>query len=1310
MSVRSIILTFLLFTTYNVVAQGNIWIKPNKGQWHQNVEYLIKVPSGELFLEKSGFTYQYHNAGEILDKHNHKDGHDHDDKVKSFSKHVVKTEFLDANPAVSFNEIGPSSHVENYLIGNDSTKWVKNLRLFNEVNYVELYNGINLNLYESDQTLKYDIIVKSNADVSQYRVKYTGQESIEIVEGAIVITTSLGTITESKPYAYQIINGIKREITCDYVLENKTVSFNFPEDYDTDLPLVIDPVLLFSTFTGSTSDNWGMTACPDLDDKLIAAGIVFGGGYPTAGGLSNNTFNGGQVDIGLTKFNANGSALEFSTYIGGSGSETPHSVIVNDINQIFLMGATSSSNFPIPANGYQTTFLGGSPLINGFPNTSVDGINFNAGSDLYVIKLNPNGSSILNGTFIGGSENDGISNAGNSVAGDDIAFNYGDLLRGEIIVGPNSTVYISSTTRSSDFPVVGGFQTSLSGAQDAVFIKLNNTLSNIMYSSYVGGSGLESGNSIQLSSIGDLFMTGGTTSGNFPFTAGQLNASFLGGTTDGYVIKLEGPNYANPKASYIGTSGYDQSYFVQLDLDDKVYLYGQTNGNYPITAGIYNNNNSGQFIHKLDNNLTSTEWSSVFGASTGNVEISPTAFLVSDCYEIYVAGWGGVTNTANAVGSTSAGFPLTPDAFQNTTSGNNFWLGLFESDMVGLKYATFMGNTNQSGQQGDHVDGGTSRFSKGGKIFHAVCAACQGLDNGFPTTPGAYSETNSSSNCNMAGFVFDLSKIEAVLGTPLPITCLPNATIFNNTSVNGNTFQWFFGDGDSIIAFSPTHLYPGPGIYNVMLVVSDSNGCYTPDTAYTQVEIIQPIYEAYAFEDTICPGTQVQLQATGGTTFLWSPPGLFNDPNLQSPIGTISSDTSISVDITGQCGTTTLNVDVWTYDVITGAGGDTTICRVTPSSPDFAAIFASGGGTYNWTPGLTLDDSTSSSPLASPNNSTGYEVIVTTPDGCLDTNFVLVQVDEGLPVPVLPPAKSICLGNSAQIIASGANSYNWTPNYNISALNVYNPTVWPEVDTTYSISFTNSCGTNFSSIFIQVNDVEPIIRPDTTVCPNEPVALWADGGVTYTWKPTYKVANPNSAVTVASPSKTTWYTVKVSDEIGCSDTTGFRITVFDKPRLEVSSDVYAVQGDLVPIWAIGDGNVEWFPKSFINCTTCKETEVFPPRNDKYIAVLTDNNGCTTSDEVAIFYSPLIYVPNAFTPDGNEFNNVFKAVTHNIEEFEMIIYNRWGEVVFITYDPEGAWDGYYAGQLAQDGLYVWKIHYTDLNDERQLLVGHVSLLR
>jgi hypothetical protein len=805
----------LVFTS--AMGQNEIWIKPNKGQWHDNVEFLINIPGGQMFLENNGFTYALTNYSEVLD-HNHGDEHEHDE----LRSHVVRTNFIGANPKPIFEQIDPSPFYENYFLGNDSTKWVSNSYAYHQVNYLSLYPNLDLHMYEANATLKYDVVVHPGGNPADFKVEYSGQDKLSIVEDRLIIETSLGEIIEGKPKAYQIINGKEIEVSCFYQLDGNIMQFILPEGYDQTVDLIIDPDLTFSTFTGSSADNWGMTACPDINKNLVAAGIVFGAGYPTSTGPFDGSFNNGQVDVGLTKFNSSGSGIIFSTYLGGNGAETPHSLIVNAANELYVFGATSSSNFPVSAGAYQSAHNGGTFAV-------VDGINFTSGTDIYLTKFSAAGNAILGSTYLGGSGNDGIS------TGTSVAFNYGDQLRGEVMVDANF-VYITSTTESGNFPVVSGFDNSLGGTQDAIVAKFNSNLSSLLWSTYLGGSGLESGNSVQLASNGDIFVAGGTTSSNLPNTAGQLNPSFKGGTTDGYVIKFPAPTYAAPKATYLGTTDYDQAYFVQLDIDDFVYVYGQTKGAYTVTPGHYVNANSGQFIHKLNNSLTTTEWSSVFGRSSGNEEISPTAFLVSDCYEIYVAGWGGVTNSTNssATNSTTTGFPVTSDAYQSTTNGSNFYLALFTKDMVSLKYATFMGSLNGSN---DHVDGGTSRFDKQGGVYHAVCAACGGNANGFPTTAGVFSPTNNSGNCNMAAFLFELSKIEAVLGTGSPIICIPDPVIFENNSENGNAYYWEFGDGGTSTDYEPTHYYTSPGFYTAMLVVYDTSGCYSPDTAYVDVEI-----------------------------------------------------------------------------------------------------------------------------------------------------------------------------------------------------------------------------------------------------------------------------------------------------------------------------------------------------------------------------------------------------------------------------------------------------------------------------------------
>lgn len=1278
-----------LFSLYflSVNGQEEIWIKPNKGQWHENIEYLINIPGGQMFLEEDGFTYALTNFAESF-HHGHEGEHDLEEDIIS---HVVRTKFLNSNPAPVFEQINPSPFYENYFIGNDTSKWVSFSHAYNQVNYLSLYEGIDLHLYESNSTLKYDVIIEAGADPSMFVVQYEGQDELYIENGELYIQTSLGYIKEGAPIAYQMINGKKHEVLCKYVLVDNRMHFEFPEGYDESFDLIIDPDLTFSTFTGSSSDNWGMTACPDVNKNLIAAGIVFGTGYPISTGAFDGSFNNGQVDVGITKFNATGSGIIYSTYLGGDGSETPHSLIVNDANELHVFGATSSDNFPVLAGAFQSSNNGGATVV-------VDGINFFGGTDIYIAKLSAAGNTMLGCTYLGGNSNDGLS------LGTAVAFNYGDQLRGEVMVDDNSFIYIASTSESSNFPIVGGFDNTLGGSQDAVVAKFNSNLTTLLWSTYIGGTGFESGNSVQLASNGDVYVAGGTSSSNLPNTSATYDPAFNGGTADGYVYRFSAPTYASPKGTYLGTSDYDQAYFVQLDIDDFVYIYGQTKGTYPVTAGKYVNPNSGQFIHKLSADLTTSQWSSVFGAGTGNEELSPTAFLVSDCYEIYIAGWGGSTNASNsnAVNSTTLGFPITSDAYQSVTTGSNFYLALFTKDMVSLKYATYMGSTTGSS---DHVDGGTSRFDKGGGVYHAVCAACGGNANGFPTTPGVFGPTNNSSNCNMAAFLFELSKIEAVLGTGTPTICIPDPVIFENDSQNGNAYFWDFGDGGTSTAFEPTHFYTVPGIYTAMLVVSDTSGCYEPDTAYIDVEILALEATAGAMADTICPGESVELFATGGTSYSWGPAELLDDPASANPIATIWEETTFTVLIQSDCGSSILEVTVSVFGADAAVSPDTAICV-----GGSAQLFAAGGETYSWTPTGSLDDPTSPTPIATPPITTFYIAEIVTPEGCHIFDTTNVIVDQDLPYPNLIDEVTICEGTQIQIAAGGATSYSWTPNYNISSTNVYNPYVYPLVDTSYAVAFTNACGTSHDTVDVYVIDVVGYVNPDTIICPEGEAVLFAEGGVSYVWSPSGTLSDPNSAVTQANPTNPTTYTVTITDEYGCSTTLSTFVDVFESPILTVSPEVYAVQGDTIPIWAEGEGTIVWSPPLYIYCIECSETFVYPPMESIYTATLTDANGCKTSDDVPIYFDPLIYVPNAFTPNGDAMNNTFQAVTNNVNTFEMLIFNRWGEIVYSTSSIDHQWDGTYNGYRVPDDVYVWQIVYTDLRNNEYELRGHVTVLR
>lgn len=269
------------------------------------------------------------------------------------------------------------------------------------------------------------------------------------------------------------------------------------------------------------------------------------------------------------------------------------------------------------------------------------------------------------------------------------------------------------------------------------------------------------------------------------------------GTADGFVAKLSNNGNNITAATYLGTSSYDQAFILDIDRSNNVYVFGQSLGSYPVTQGVYSNTNSRQFIHKLNNNLNTTAYSTTFGrASYSFINISPTALLVDVCENVYAVGWGGSVNSDFQFNAgTTFSMPVTQDAYQSITDGSDFYLISLSRDATSLVYATYFG---EIGGVGDHVDGGTSRFDKNGIVYQAVCASCGG-SNSFPTTQGAYSRNNLSSNCNMAGvkFRFDLLAMQIITATATPSSgCAPLTASFTYTSTRpGTGFFWDFGDG-----------------------------------------------------------------------------------------------------------------------------------------------------------------------------------------------------------------------------------------------------------------------------------------------------------------------------------------------------------------------------------------------------------------------------------------------------------------------------------------------------------------------------------
>lgn len=791
----------------------------NRGQWDARVQYQCKIPNGTLFLEKSGFTFSLYSSEALAHRH-HRDGEENG----VIHGHAFRERFIGSNPNVRIAGDNPYADYANYYLSNDPSQWATGVKIFGQVKYHQLYPGIDLVMKtRAGELLKYDLMVSAGADASVIKMKYEGLDDIRIKNGELWMKTSVGEVTEQKPYAYQEINGVKTEVTCRFRLQQDEVTFEFPSGYNPQYELVIDPNVVFSSYTGSTADNFGFTATYDLQSDLYLGGIVFAFGYPTTTGAFQTNYSA-VVDVSISKFTATGNALMYSTYLGGNGTETPSSLIVNNRNELLVLGTTGSTNFPTSVTGYDRTFNGGAYIS--FP---MNGATYNSGTDIFVTCFNTTGTSLVGSTYIGGTANDGIN--ANSVA--QLQYNYGDQFRGEIIVDDQNNVYVASTTLSTNFPTTAGvFQPASRGLQEGVVFKMNSNLSGLIWSSYVGGTGVDAAYSIKLDNSQNVFVCGGTTSNNLNNTTGALNPAFRG-VVDGFIAKINNSGTTLDKTTYIGTTAYDQCYFIETDRFGNIYTYGQTSGLYPVTPGVYSNPNTRQFIHKLTNNLSSTIFSTTFGAGS-LPNISPTAFLVDTCGHIYASGWGGNTNRIwNSSAGNTNGMPTTSDAFKPTTDGSDFYFIVLGPDGLGLKYATFFGGSGAD----EHVDGGTSRFDKRGAIYQAVCAGCGG-NSLFPTTPGAWSNINRSTNCNALGLKIEFN----LTGTRVSINAFPRATgcvpltvQFQSNVTNAQSIVWHFGDGTTSTAANPSHTYTDTGTYKVMLIGLDSNTCNISDTAFLDV-------------------------------------------------------------------------------------------------------------------------------------------------------------------------------------------------------------------------------------------------------------------------------------------------------------------------------------------------------------------------------------------------------------------------------------------------------------------------------------------
>ncbi len=909
-----LILLFSLITSQSVMASSSnpgFRFIENKGQWHQDVLYRGAIPGGDIYVLKNKLKYVFYPSRR--DNHSHGVSTESGTALRAQPKpgkfaQSVEVSFVGANGQSVIKSHERFSESINYIKGNDPSHWVTDAGAFAEVTISDLYPGIDLKLYSTVNGLKYDFVLKPGANPANIRMQYQGQDFLKIENDQLIFGTLLGLVQENKPVCFTEDAGMRKDVNAVY-RKNADDIITFALDaYNPGEQLTIDPELIFSTFSGSFADNWGFTATFDDAGNLYSGGIVIDEGYPVTVGVFQMDY-AGEWDVGILKYKPDGKELVYATYIGGTYTETPQSIIVNNRDELVIYGTTSSPDFPMIGSSYNDSFSGGDSILDDpdedDPIRLVGGVPFVNGSDLYVAILSSDGTALVGATFVGGTGNDGLMERLRP-----LTKNYGDQFRGEVIVDPGNNIFVASNTSSTDFPIVNGWQADYGGGfNDGIVMKLSPDASQLLWSTYVGGSGMDALFSVKVDKAGNVFAAGGSESVDFPITAGTLKTSKPVPTNiDGVLVKIKSDGSQLIASTFLGTSSYDQAYCLEIDASDRVYVLGQTQGIYPVTAGVYSNPNSGQFIHKISNNLDATFFSTVIGSGSRSPNFSPTAFLVNECENIFLSGWGGVLNhpSFGYIGGNTVSLPTTSNAFLKTTDGSDFYLMVLLQDARQLLYGSFFG---ESGGR-DHVDGGTSRFDKRGIIYHSVCGGCGG-SSGFPTwPPDVWSLTNNSDNCNNAAFKFDLAALKAIFETDnedytnrgIRAGCYPFTLVFLNESVGGENFFWDFGEGtttdqeDSI-----TVTYENPGIYTVVLTATDINTC----TRVSQATGTITVYD-YGFdimpEDSICYGTNIELNASGGIDYQWTPAESLDNPGTSNPIASPDTTTLYSVNIVDQNG------------------------------------------------------------------------------------------------------------------------------------------------------------------------------------------------------------------------------------------------------------------------------------------------------------------------------------------------------------------------------------------------------------------------
>ena len=986
----------------------------------------------------------------------------------------------------------------------------------------------------------------------------------------------------------------------------RTVRFRWAPT--TGAALVIDPEITFSTFAGSTGDNFGTTASngpgrrPDRRARSPSPWLSHHRGrHPDRHGRlrrRHQPHRGHRLQCGRH------GAL-YSTYIGGSRADIPHSLAYNETwGQVALLGTTGSNDFPTTAGTFQPDFnIGGAVTISIYGNDVQL-----AGLDCYLLTLDGADYTLNASTYFGGTGATDSMRAWSSgpTSATSTAAKWTSDPRaasGSPPPRPRRTFHCRAAppTPADRTRLWPGSARPLDPAQ---WTHLRRVL---------GRCGLQHRGRARQQFRGAR-QPPGTRRRRHPVgrpaLAARIHPTQSGRATEGWIVQFNAsPDDLTAQfGTYHGLEDYDQVYFVQRDGSGRPYAYGQAKTGMPVIGDVYANPGSGQYITCFLPDMSDIEWQTVVGTGAGTIDLSPTAFLVSDCEQVYISGWGGETNatggTGEVAGSTTFGLPTTDSPFQAGTDGSDFYLAVLVPQRGGPRLRHVLRRTlRQRARRRRFLAVRPERNSLPGRL--------RGLrrHERFPLDAGRLEPQQPLAQLQHGGLQIRVRQAQRPdLTSTAPTTCQGESVQFENSTAGPAAFTWDFGDANFSNEVA-LHLYGLNGVFDVEVIAQDTTGM--PGTRHrlrhrhhcpNADPQVPPV-------DALCLGESVQLDGSGNGELSWFPATGLSSDDIPNPVAEPNSTITYTLTDVTLCGTESTDVTVEVVDMQTEINGDTQICLgdgapLAVTSPQSEAT----GWDYDWQPINWLSDPGAPDPVASPVETTTYSVTVTTPEGCERFHDVTVSVVPGAPGDSLYPTVPLCIGQSVQSVASRRGQHlGVVPTTGLNNPASQTPFATPQETTTYTVTISNLCGEGTDEVTVELIVPEAFVEPGGRSVPGSrspyPVAASPINGF-----PAALATNPTAAQTTVVTETSQTFTAYVTDADGCVASAEVDVLVWPRPTVEAGPDQR--QEWLEPTFLYGsvDGSpidsLWWSPAEPLSCDDCLIPEVSCKR--------TASSPCTSS--------------------------------------------------------------------------------------------------